>query len=117
MASETIEFGETHGVHPAPIPKGLDLIKIDERWAQVYRSSPAGVSACFLDDGTGVRIILNEYDLARIWNRSIRSVRDEVSLTAEEVSRVIWGSEQKAHPNLIEEVRVFGKFIKKTVTK
>ena len=89
-------------------PALLDIVKIDGRWAQV---GGAGRVVRYLDTNEEARIDWSGYTLEKRVDRAIRNL-DSVglSMTEDEKSRIHWGSEQKEHPQLREEVTVFGTY-------
>lgn len=98
---------------PTPEPGGLDIVKLDGRWAQVY--STGGRSAVkYLDDGSNADILWSDYRMTRRTESHVRLLnqRNE-GLTDEEMSRLRWGSEQEADPDIVQEIHVFGEFEKK----
>jgi hypothetical protein len=103
------ENGETR--EPTPRPNLLDVVKIDGRWAQVILS---GRDIAYLDDGTSVEINWDNFIVVKEWKGlPVWKVRESTYFTDKELGHIHWGPEQKQHPHLKEEVRVFGEYIKK----
>lgn len=95
-------------------PKSRDIVKIDGRWAQTTGDGAEESVVVFLDDGSFVRINWNDYNLEKRFDfLTVKEIKSH--LTPEEIKNIHWGSaeEEKNHPRLKEEVRVFGEYVKK----
>lgn len=98
-----------------PRPNTLDVIKIDGRWAQVI--APGG-SIKYLDDESLAFIDWQDYLYIKDWEKlTVSDVKKLSNFPKEELERVHWGPEQKKHPYLREQVRVFGEFNKRNPDK
>ena len=92
-------------------PNLLDLVKIDDRWAQVIFS---GFVVRYLDDQSVELIDWRCLKLVKNWAEyPVSLLKQSISLTDEEIRHVHWGSEQEEFPRLREQVSVFGEFERK----
>ncbi len=106
-------------LEPTPRPNLLDIVKIDDRWAQV---KGAGNVITYLDNESYTLINWDEYTYKafdkynelgsnNIWVSDI----GEDQITYNEYMVIRWGPEQKDNPNLRENVTVFGIYTKKWI--
>lgn len=92
-------------------PRVLDIIKIDERWAQIISTGNIGSSHIrFLDNGEGMNVDLNTCIVVKHWGMPLFAIEDRISMTKDEIHRVFWGPEQRQYPSLIMQVSVFGEY-------
>ena len=92
-------------------PNLLDVIKINGRWAQVILG---GDNIRYLDDYSIEVINWEKYQLVINWKGlAVISVKESCHFSEVELQRIHWGSEQKQHPRLKENVAVFGEFEKR----
>lgn len=95
------------------LPDLLDIVKLDGRWAQVKLG---GETVTFLDDGTEMDVDWNAYRLARPFHSlAANFLKDQFGeeIPDGELARAHWGPEEKEHPELKGQIRVFGEFVKK----
>jgi hypothetical protein len=93
-----------------PHPNTLDVVMIDGRWAQTATDTLIN----YLDDGSSSHINWEDYTLIKKFDDSIvKYVKNQENFTEKEISRIHWGPEEKEHPYLKEQVKVFGKYQKK----
>lgn len=109
-----MEDFETKNSNERARPELLDVVKIDGRWAQVIIG---GDTVSFLDTGEKEPIDWSEYELTNVFRGAI-AISDimklpEQEFTKEEIERIRWGPEEKKHPELKLEVRVFGEYVGK----
>lgn len=91
-------------------PATLDIIKLDDRWAQTDNFTHAGLIK-WLDSGIVETVDPEAYELNELYEVPLAELAD--SFTSSEIENVRWGPEQDAHHNLKQEVRVFGRYVKK----
>lgn len=93
-------------------PHTLDLVKIDNRWAQVLSQTLIK----FLDDGSAMNIDFGDYEMVRSFRGfPLNMMESEFGekISEKELQNVHWGPEQKDYPYLKGEVEVFGEYVKK----
>ena len=93
-------------------PNLLDIARIDERWVQVCFDR---CHIMYLNNSSFKRINWNDYKLVRsLPGLSVGYlIQHGERFTNQEVANIHWGPEDKEHPNLKLEVRVFGEYLRK----
>ena len=98
-----------------PRPGLLDVVKIDNRWAQVYGG---GNIVKFLDDNSYHPIQWNDYVLLRKWRGavSVRTYREfkPGDMNDAHVQNIHWAEDQAKNPEYLKsQTHVFGEYKKK----
>ena len=91
------------------IPRTLDIIKVDNRWAQVGSSTTEEISMFYLENKILNRINPAYYELTKLVNLPIYLLPKDL-LSKTEINNVRWGPEQEDFPELKMQVNVFGVY-------
>jgi hypothetical protein len=93
------------------LPGALDIIKLEDRWAQVLISHTFLVK--YLDSKEIERVNKDEYILIEEYNLPIKTLQKlGVEFKEKEIKNIRYGIEQEYFPGLKTEVNVFGKYKK-----
>ncbi|MCX6785689.1 MAG: hypothetical protein NTZ18_02430 [Candidatus Komeilibacteria bacterium] len=98
-----------------PWPKPLDIVKIDSRWAQVASGDSPKTGLQFLDNLETKIIDWDDYLLIEKIDLPI-AIFNQIAgekIGPAEINNVHWGPEQKQHPELREQVNIFGEYTSK----
>ena len=91
-------------------PATLDIIKLDNCWAQSENFTHAGLIK-WLDTGVFEIVDPETYELIELYDVPLTELTDSFAFS--EIENVHWGPEQDDHIHLKQEVRVFGRYAKK----
>ena len=110
---------------PNPKPALLDVVQIDGMWAQVLPSREQIKFLGDLAEGTDEAVDINwdemdfepyfSNDTTDVSGGSVLDLLKNQEITNEEYWAVRWGPEQEQHPQLRQQVHVFGKYFSKKI--
>lgn len=97
-------------------PPTLDIIKVDGRWAQIYRSGIAEISVNYLDNNEYGILNLNEFELVRKYDTHINMLDQfNEKISEVEIQNIYYDSETTKLPEDVQHIRkglvhVFGEY-------
>ena len=98
-------------------PSTLDIIKIDNHWAQIASCSERdeAYTLIFLKNKqVAQNINLKKYKLVKEYRQTVKRVMGQgENFTPSELEAIRWGPEQEKNPELKLLVTVFGEYEKK----
>lgn len=99
-------------------PRGLDVIRLDGRWAQVVSGAEPTATVRYLDDGSVEQSLdLSAFDLVRTLQTHVGMLEQQPGggLSDEERARLHFGPEQRANPDVVNDIRVYGEYRRRGV--